>query len=398
MTLTQRHAAALRRWTYGSGVSGYFDAATAAPLHPAARAALAAALEDGWADPDRVYREGRRARQLLDGARAAVAVAIGAHPDEVTFCSSGTTAAHAAVLGSAAGRRRVGNRLVLSAVEHSSVLAAARRHDDEGGTTTLVGVDRLGAVDPASYLNEITDDTAVAVLQSANHEVGTVQPIEAVADGCRERTVPLYVDAAQSLGHMPAPASWDLLTGSARKWGGPAGVGLLAVRRGVRWRSPWPEDEHEFGRMPGTVSLPLVLAAATSLEARMAEMRDEAARVSALVEQIRSELPRRVDDVEVLGDPVNRLPHLVAFSCLYVAGEAIQTALDRAGFSVSSGSSCSSSALTPSHVLEAMGVLTHGNVRVSLHAGVHAADVDRFLDTVPGIVGDLRRTAGAQGL
>jgi cysteine desulfurase len=124
----------------------------------------------------------------------------------------------------------------------------------------------------------------------------------------------------------------------------------------------------------------------------------EAARLSELVERIRAEVPRRVPDVEVLGDAVQRLPHLVAFSCLYVAGEALQTALDRAGFSVSSGSSCSSSALTPSHVLEAMGVLTHGNVRVSLHAGVDRSDVERFLDALPGIVDDLRRTAGTQGL
>lgn len=379
-------------------MSGYFDAATAAPLHPAARAALAAAIDDGWADPERVYREGRRARQLLDGARAAVAAAIGAHPDEVTFCSSGTTAAHAAVLGSVAGRRRTGNRLVASAVEHSSVLAAARRHDDDGGFTALVRVDRQGAADPSAFLSEVTPDTALAVLQSANHEVGTVQPVEAVGIGCRERGVPLFVDAAQSLGRTAVPPQWDLLTGSARKWGGPAGVGLLAVRHGVRWRSPWPEDEHEFGRMPGTVPLPLVLAAATSLEARVSEMRDEAGRLSTLVSRIRSEIPRRVDDVEVLGDPINRLPHLVAFSCLYVAGEAIQVALDRAGFSVSSGSSCSSSALAPSHVLEAMGALTHGNVRVSLHADVDAADVERFLDILPGIVEELRRVEGAQDL
>jgi cysteine desulfurase len=379
-------------------VSGYFDAATAAPLHPAARATLAAAIDDGWADPDRIYREGRRARQLLDGARAAVAAATGAHPDEVTFCPSGTTAAHAAVLGSAAGRRRAGSRLVVSAVEHSSVLAATRRHDDGGGTTTLVAVDRMGAVDPSSFVSELTADTALAVLQSANHEVGTIQPVAAVAAGCQERGVPLYVDAAQSLGHVPLPSTWDLLTGSARKWGGPAGVGLLLVRRGVRWRSPWPEDEHEFGRMPGPASLPLILAAATSLEARIREMPVDATRLTALVDRIRAEIPRRVSDVEMLGDPVNRLPHLVAFSCLYVAGEAIQSALDRAGFSVSSGSSCSSSALTPSHVLEAMGVLTHGNVRVSLPGDVDADDVERFLDTVPGIVDELRRTVGAQDL
>ncbi len=103
-------------------------------------------------------------------------------------------------------------------------------------------------------------------------------------------------------------------------------------------------------------------------------------------------------DLDVLGPDRDRLPHLVAFSCLYVAGEALATELDRAGFSVSSGSSCASSALTPSHVLAAMGALTHGNVRVSLHAGVTAADVDRFLDVLPPIVAALRRTAGAETL
>jgi cysteine desulfurase len=212
--------------------------------------------------------------------------------------------------------------------------------------------------------------------------------------------VPLVVDAAQSVGRLPAPSGWSVLVASARKWGGPTGVGVLAVRRGVRWRSPWPEDEHEGGRSAGPVPLPLVLAAAASLEAREAERAAEAERLGRLVERLRTEVAARVPDVEVLGpaDPAARLPHLVAFSCLYVAGESLQTELDRAGFSVSSGSSCSSSALTPSHVLEAMGVLTHGNVRVSLPPAVTDGDVDRFLDTLPGIVERLRRTTGAQDL
>lgn len=378
--------------------TAYFDAATATPLHPAARAALQAALEDGWADPDRLYREGRRARQLLDGARAAVATVIGVQPGEVTFAPSGTVAGQLAVLGTLAARRRVGTSYVVSAVEHSSVLAAASQHSDGGGDVTTVGVDGTGMVDTDHYVAAVRADTALASLQSANHEVGTVQPVDVVGEACRAVGVPLHVDAAQSLGRIDLPDSWDLLTASARKWGGPAGVGLLVVRRGVRWRSPWPEDEHESGRMPGPVPLPLVLAAAASLEARVREQQDEGARLSALIERVRNELPRRVADVEVIGHPVRRLPHLVAFSCLYVAGEALQTALDREGFSVSSGSSCSSSALTPSHVLEAMGVLTHGNVRVSLHAGVDDSDVERFLDVLPGIVDDLRGTAGARGL
>jgi cysteine desulfurase len=376
-------------------VSGYFDAATAAPLHPAARAALEVALEDGWADPDRSYREGRRARLLLDGSREAIAAVLGARPDEVTFTPSGTVAAHLAVLGALAARRQRPRRVVTSAVEHSSVLAAVAAGTDE---TTTVGVDALGSVDAEAYAAELGAGATLACLQSANHEVGTLQPVAEVLAAGRERGVPVLVDAAASLGRTAPPPDWDLLVASARKWGGPPGVGVLGIRTGVRWRSPGPEDAHESGRAAGVVPLPLVLAAAAALEAADAERSSETARLRDLTERIRTRLPELVPDVEVLGHPTSRLPHLVAFSCLYVAGEALAVELDREGFSVSSGSSCSASSLTPSHVLVAMGALTHGNVRVSLHRDVTEADVDRFLAVLPGIVDELRRTAGAESL
>jgi cysteine desulfurase len=121
-------------------------------------------------------------------------------------------------------------------------------------------------------------------------------------------------------------------------------------------------------------------------------------RLGPLVDRIRATVAATVPDVEVVGDPVDRLPHLVTFSCLYVDGEALLHALDARGFAVSSGSSCTSSTLTPSHVLEAMGVLSHGNVRVSLHRGTTADEVERFLTVLPAVVDDLRRTAGAQDL
>jgi cysteine desulfurase len=369
-------------------------------MHPVARQALQAAIEDGWADPDRAYREGRRARLLLDGAREAVAAGIGARPDEVTFTPSGTTANHLAVLGALQARRRAGNRLLVSAVEHSSLLAAARMHKDSGGAVDTVAVDRAGWVDPSAYAEALRPDTALACLQSANHEVGTIQPVDQVADLCREAGVPLHVDAAQTVGRLPALQHWDLLTASARKWGGPAGVGILAVRTGTRWRSPLPEDEHENGRSPGPMSLPLVIAAAAAVQVRANAMAADAERQAEQTALLRREVLARVADVEMLGpdDPSARLPHLVAFSCLYVAGEALMSELDRAGFSVSSGSSCSSSALTPSHVLEAMGVLTHGNVRVSLASDTTDDDLARFLDVLPGVVTDLRERAGARGL
>ncbi|MGW1843276.1 aminotransferase class V-fold PLP-dependent enzyme [Streptomyces sp. NPDC001966] len=373
----------------------YFDTASAAPLHPVARQALLAALDEGWADPARLYREGRRARLLLDAAREAAAEAVGCRPDELTFTPSGTLAVHSGISGALAGRRRVGRHLVVSSVEHSSVLHSAATHEAQGGSVSEVPVDRSGAVSAAAYAGVLREDTALACLQSANHEVGTEQPVAAVAEACRAAGVPLLVDAAQSLGREPVPAGWSLLAGSAHKWGGPPGVGLLAVRKGVRFAAQGPADERESGRAAGFENLPAIVAAAASLRAVRAEAAAESVRLRALVDRIRAAVPELVPDVEVVGDPVRRLPHLVTFSCLYVDGETLLHELDRAGFSVSSGSSCTSSTLTPSHVLRAMGVLSEGNVRVSLPNGTAAADVDRFLDVLPRVVAEVRERLGA---
>jgi len=345
-----------------------------------------ASLDEGWADPGRLYREGRRARMLLDAAREAAAEAVGSRPDELVFTSSGTRAVQTGIGGALAGRRRVGRHLIVSSVEHSSVLHSAEAHEADGGTVTRVAVDRTGAVAVEAYAGALRADTALACLQSANHEVGTGQPVAEVAEVCRAAGVPLLVDAAQSLGWARVDGDWSLLTASAHKWGGPSGVGLLVVRKGVRFAA---REAEEFR------SLPAIVAAAASLRAVRAEAAQEAVRLRELTERIRVRVPEVVPDVEVVGDPERRLPGIVTFSCLYVDGEALLHALDREGFSVSSGSSCTSSTLTPSHVLKAMGVLSEGNVRVSLPVGVAEADVERFLDVLPGVVGRVREKLGA---
>jgi cysteine desulfurase len=380
----------------GEDVRGaYFDAATATPLHPAAREALLGALDDGWADPGKLYTQARRARLLLDAARATIAQVLGVRPDELTFTSSGSTAAHAAVLGGLAGRRRAGATLVRSAIEHSAVLHAGERHVRDGGGEAEVPVDLLGRVDLDAWTSAVSaPGAALAALISASHEVGTVQPVAAAAAACREAGVPLYVDAAQSLGRIPVPDGWSLLTGSARKWGGPPGVGLLVVRKGTRWVSPYPADDRESGRFPGAPDLPAILAAAASLHAVHETAAQESKRLSGLVDHVRATVAAIVPDVEIVGDPADRLPHIVTFSCLYVDGEALLTALDRRGFAVSSGSACTSSTLRPSHVLAAMGVLTHGNIRLSLHRDTTADQVERFLAELPGIVAALRAEVG----
>ncbi|MFD4955918.1 cysteine desulfurase/sulfurtransferase TusA family protein [Streptomyces sp. NPDC058451] len=373
----------------------YFDAASSAPLHPVARQALLAALDEGWADPARLHREGRRARLLLDASREAAAEAVGCRADELTFTSSGTRAVHSGIAGALAGRRRVGRHLIVSEVEHSSVLHSAEAHEADGGSVARVPVDRRGRVAVGSYEAVLREDTALACLQSANHEVGTEQPVAEVASVCRAAGVPLLVDAAQSLPWGPVGGDWSLLTASAHKWGGPSGTGLLVVRKGVRFAPRGPVDERESGRAAGFENIPAIVAAAAALRAVRAEAAEEAVRLRELTERIRARVPRLVPDVEVVGDPVRRLPGVVTFSCLYVDGETLLHELDREGFSVSSGSSCTSSTLTPSHVLKAMGVLSEGNVRVSLPSGTPEEEVERFLAVLPGAVAGVREKLGA---
>lgn len=373
----------------------YFDAASSVPPHPVAREALLAAWADGWADPARPHREGRRARMLLDAARESVAEQVGCRPDEVVFTTSGTRALHTGIAGALAGRRRVGRELLVSAVEHSAVLHAAAAHEADGGTVTEVRPDRFGRVSPGSWAGALRPGTALGALQSANHEVGTVQPVAEAAAACREAGVPLLVDAAQSLPWGPVDGDWSLLAASAHKWGGPGGVGLLVVRKGTRFAAPGPADERESGRAPGFPPLPEIVAAAASLRAVHAEAAAQSTRLRELVRRIRDRVPLLVPDTELVGDPDHRLPGIVTFSCLYADGEALLHALDREGFSVSSGSSCTASTLTPSHVLKAMGVLSEGNVRISLYRGTTEGDVERFLAVLPGAVSGVRAQLSA---
>lgn len=351
-----------------------------------------AALERGWADPSRLYRSGRMARQLLDAARASVASVVGALPQEVTFTASGTQALHAGVLGLARGRRKVGSKVVASAVEHSAVLRAVDWVTD-GKDPILVPVDHAGRVDVKAFRKAVrTTGVALAAVQQVNHEVGAVQPLEQVHEAARSAGVPLLVDACAGLGSLPAPDHWDIMAGSAHKWGGPAGVGILVIRTGVRWRSPMPTDES--GRWAGFPDVAGAVAAATALEETTRTLGRTAAHRARLLTILRERVPQLAPDVLVLGS-ADSAPHIVCFTVLYADGEVLVQELDRAGFAVSSGSACTSDIRRPSHVLAAMGAVTHGNLRVSLPPTTTESEIGAFLIALlPAI--RAARAAGAE--
>lgn len=390
----------------------YLDNGGRAPWHPLARQAFEQSLADGWADPRRLHAEGRRAARLLDAAREAIAAVLGARTQEVHLTPGHTASLHAAVASAAAARRRAGSTVVVGAVERAAVLHAARlAGGGSGGAGGAAGpagssgtgeapgpvpVDRFGRVDAEAMAAAVrAPGVALAALQHANGEVGTLQPVEAVHEAARAAGVHLLVDAGASVGHVAVPDAWDLLAADPADWGGPAGIGVLAVRQRVRTVAVGPEDEDPWA--PGGVSVPLAFAAAVALQAVESDRVAQEARRRALVERVRAAVAR-IPDVEVVGDPDGRLPHVATFSFLYVDGEALVTELDRQGFAVGSGSACTASTLEPSHVLGAMGVLTHGNVRIALDRSTTAEEVERFLAVLPGAVARVREMLGVGGL
>jgi cysteine desulfurase len=367
--------------------AAYLDSASSEPLHPAAVEVLTSLLaRREHADPRRLHGAGRTSRLLLDNARAVAAEALGVRPDELTFTSSGTDAVHRGLLGLVRGSRR-GRTVCFSPVEHAAVTQAVAW----GAEADEVAADEQGRV-LVTDLEEHARAPGVATvaLQTANHEVGTCQPVGQLE---LPDEVPLFTDACASMGRLPLPPGWDVAAGSAHKWGGPPGVGVLLVRKGTRWRNPFPGDDRIDERSVGFENVPAALAAAAALQAVVAEREETNARQRALVDRIRS-IVATIPDTQVVGDPEDRLPHLVTFSFLYVDGEALVTELDRRGLGVASGSACAASTLEPSRVLAAMGVLTHGNVRVSLTRETTEVDVDRLLAALPEVVSDLRARVG----
>jgi cysteine desulfurase len=381
---------------YSGSVSLYLDYASTTPPHPDALRAMSETAAEHFADPSRLYGSARRARILLDDARARLATALGGRPEEIVFTSGGTESCNLAVAAGAraAAAARKPRRAIVSAVEHTAVLHAARAL--EGFEVVELPVDPFGVADLDALRAACALGVGFVSLQLANPEVGTMQPVAEAAAIARAAGAIVHTDACAAAGNVPVDAgalSVDLLSASSHKSYGPKGAGLLWVRRGVRVRPEMVGDDRERGRRAGIENLPAIAGMAAAFEARAREIGDEEPRLRALTERLRDELPRAVPDLVVHGHRTARLPHIAAFSVLYVEGEALLAGFDARGIAVHSGSSCTSATQEPSHVLAAMGALTQGSIRVSLGRDTAEADVDAFLAAVPEVVAAARAVA-----
>ena len=365
----------------------YLDHASTSPCRPEAADAVARWLAR-TGDPGRIHAEGMAARVAVEEAREQVAALLGARPRSVVFTSGATEAIATACWGAA----ERGGHQVVGSIEHSAVRRSAAAH----GEVTVVGADGLGRLDVGEVVAAIRPDTALVHVQAGNHEVGTRQPVREVVAACRERGVLVHVDAAQAAGRDLIgfdDLGADLLSVSGHKLGAPAGIGALLVRRGLRLRPLLEGGDQERARRAGLEPVALIAgfgAAAASLAAGAAER--EADEQRALTDRVVA-AAADLDGVQVYGDPIDRLPHLVCLGIEGIEPQAVLLGLDRAGVAAHSGSACASEGLEPSPVLEAMGVDAHRSLRLSVGWSSTPADVDAALEVLPGILADLRRLA-----
>lgn len=373
----------------------YLDVASAAPWHPAARSAHARFAAERPGDPARAHASGRAARDLLEQARAAVATTIGAAPERLLFTSGGTEAAHLAVRGAAAVNRQRPARILSTAVEHSCVHAAA---DATGLAHEYVRVDGEGRLDLEALAAALEGGALLVDVQHANHEVGTLQPVAEAARLAHQAGALVLIDACQTVGRLPvdlATLGADFLSLSAAKFGGGRGVGALAWSPAARFGPLLSGDEREGRRRSGLQDVAGIAAMAETLlhlapSDPSGEAASEAVRADGLRRRLREALSVAVGDLAVHGPQEGALPHVVAVSALYCEGQALVDGLDARGFEVHSGSSCASTAGEPSHVLVAMGALTHGHVRVSFGPDVGEADLGAFVEAFTAVVAELR--------
>jgi cysteine desulfurase len=374
----------------------YLDHASTSPLRPEARDAMVAILDAGVGDPSRIHEEGMAARQIVEVARDQVAALVGARSREVVFTSGATEAIAAAVRGASSR----GTHQVVPAIEHSAV----REQAELVGDVTVVGVDGVGRVDPAVLLAAARPgETALVHVQWGNHEVGTVQPVAEVVAACREAGVLVHVDAAQAVGHVPVrfdELGADLMSVSAHKFGGPAGVGALLVRRGLRLDPLLLGGDQERARRAGHENTPAIVGFGAAAAALSADdtLRTESASIRRGRRRI-VEAAAQMEGVTVLGDADTErddaaLPHIVCLGLEGVEPQPVLIGLDRAGIAVHSGSSCSSEAFEPSPVLAAMGVDAERSLRVSLGWNTTADDIDALLVELPRILKELRALRG----
>jgi len=388
----------------------YMDHAATTAVRPEALEAMLPYFGVSFGNPSSIYTLAQEARNAVDDARQTIAGLIGCRISELIFTSGGTESDNTALKGVAFALRNVGNHIITTAIEHHAILHTCHQLEQFGFDVTYLPVDRHGLVDPDDVAKAITDRTILVSVMLANNEIGTIEPVAAIARTVKQearrldRNILMHTDAVQGAGFLDLNVrelGVDLMSLSAHKFHGPKGVGVLYVKRGTPFEPQMMGGGQERERRSGTENVPGIVGMAEAFRLACQERKTTAARCVAMRDRIIEGLQDRVEHAHLNGHPVERLPNNVNISFEAVEGEPILLGLDFAGISASSGSACSSASLEPSHVLLAIGLaaeLAQGSVRITLGKDNTDEEVDYMLSVIPDLVNRLRAMPSLSGV
>lgn len=366
------------------------DHAATTPLRADTLSAMLPFFREEAGNASGQYEAGRRARRAIDQARAQVARAVGAAPGEILFTSGGTEADNWALRG-VAGALREKRHLVTTQIEHHAVLNTCRALEERGMSVTYLPVDAEGRVDPEEVARAIRPDTALVSVMLANNEIGTIQPIREIAEAAHARGVLLHTDAVQAVGHIPVDMKalqTDMLSMSAHKFGGPKGIGALAVRSGVRLSPLLFGGEQERGLRPGTENTPAIVGMGHALEQAVSELPQSMTYVARLRNALMDGILQRIPGARVNGSISRRLPGNLHVSFPGADTRLLLMRLDMEGIAASAGSACASGAVERSHVLRALGRPMEGwaDLRLTLGMDNSPQEITRTVDALVRIL------------
>lgn len=374
----------------------YLDNNATTPVDPLVLEAMLPYYKQEYGNASGIYSKGQSAKIAIEKARTVIGEALGTEPVDIIFVSGGTEADNFAIKGVAYSYQNKGRHIITTKVEHSAVLKTCQYLEKNGFSVTYLDVDKTGLVSPEDVKNAITDRTILATVMHSNNEVGTVQPIQAIADICKEKGVLFHTDAVQSFGKIPLDVEKmgvDLLSLSAHKIYGPKGIGILYVRKKVDLIPMMHGGPHERKLRAGTENVPLIVGFGKAVEIAVKNISEEPDRIRNLRDMLHQGLLSSLTHLHLNGHPTQRLPGVLNIGFEYVEGESIILNFDMKGICASTGSACTSGSLEPSHVLTAMGVdpvISQGSVRFSVGRMNTEKDIKYCIKVIPPIIKRLR--------
>lgn len=375
----------------------YLDNAGTTKMDAKVKDAMLKFFDEEYGNASSLHTMGQRAKEELEKARALVARAINANPNEIYFTSGGSESDNQAIM-SAARMGKINNKkhIITSVIEHHAVLHTMQKLEDDGFEVTYLPVKPNGIISVAELKKAIRPDTILVAIMFANNEIGTIQPVQEIGAICRKKHITFFTDAVQAVGHLPVDVqaqNIDMLSMSAHKFHGPKGVGALYVKRGTPIFSLIEGGAQENNRRAGTENLAGIVGMATALTLAVDEMEKTNAKLIKMRDKLIKELTKIPHSI-LNGDATNRLANNVNVCIEGIEGESLLLLLDDEGICASSGSACTSGSLDPSHVLLAIGrphEVAHGSLRLTLSKFNTMEEVNKVIKTVPKIVNYLRK-------